>query len=98
MVLVDLEVRHVLGEGRDEVDESPEARRVITHWTSVIRPLLDAVKPLREELAKQPLPLAGRAFPRRHTGDLIEGGEVGVTELIDITWQDRSEPNLTMER
>jgi Rrf2 family protein len=30
--------------------------------------------------------------------DLLEGGEVGVTELIGITWQDRSEPNLTLER
>lgn len=30
--------------------------------------------------------------------DLLEGGEVGVTELIGITWQDHGDTNLTMER
>jgi Rrf2 family protein len=63
------------------------AERCDTSHDCSIRPVWYALRTKIDELLDQ-----------IRISDLLEGGEVGVTELIDITWQDRSEPNLTMER
>ena len=60
------------------------AERCDTHHDCSIRPVWYALRTKIDALLDQ-----------IRISDLLEGGEVGVSELIDITWQ---EPNLTMER
>lgn len=63
------------------------AERCDTTHDCSIRPVWYALRTKIDELLDQ-----------IRISDLLEGGEVGVTELIDITWQDPSGTNLTMER
>jgi Rrf2 family protein len=63
------------------------AERCDTSHDCSIRPVWYALRARIDELLDQ-----------IRISDLLECGEVGLTELIDITWQDHGDTNLTMER